>query len=289
MKINYNVQGKQRKELVNIIANAISTEAVYEKAPTYNFTIGAFTVTKDGVLEFDSTHDEEQIRTVMNALKSGGFTYEDSDSLSFGYPREGFTDDMLDNLCKMILTKESLIKKALGVDGLPLEIGETELTFTWFRTGLSREETYALSQFICQLCKTAKAKTRVTAKAQESFDNEKFAMRVWLISLGMKGEEFKLARKMLLENLDGNSGFRYGKPEDGTTRQRRDGVQREVVSVRFTPETLEKLAELASQSHMSRNQLIESVICEYVQGEFPTTENEEGFNAVSNEDGESQE
>jgi predicted transcriptional regulator len=42
-------------------------------------------------------------------------------------------------------------------------------------------------------------------------------------------------------------------------------VQKEVVSVRFTPEMLEKLAEVASQSNMSRNQVIESVVCEYVQ------------------------
>ena len=93
-------------------------------------------------------------------------------------------------------------------------------------------------------------------------------MRVWLISLGMKGSEYALARKLLLGNLEGDSGFRYGKPDDGTPRQRRDGVQREVVSVRFTPDMLEKLAELASQSGMSRNQLIESVVCEYVQGVY---------------------
>jgi len=52
-------------------------------------------------------------------------------------------------------------------------------------------------------------------------------------------------------------------------------VQKEVVSVRFTAEILEKLAELASQSNMSRNQLIESVVCEYVQTELPDTDSPE--------------
>jgi predicted transcriptional regulator len=37
--------------------------------------------------------------------------------------------------------------------------------------------------------------------------------------------------------------------------------------VRFTPEMLNKIAELAQQSNMSRNALIESVVCEYVQAE----------------------
>ncbi len=54
---------------------------------------------------------------------------------------------------------------------------------------------------------------RVTAKAPESFENEKFALRVWLIGLGMIGKEYALARKLLLKNLNGNSSWRYGAPD----------------------------------------------------------------------------
>ena len=100
-------------------------------------------------------------------------------------------------------------------------------------------------------------------------------MRIWLISLGMKGEEFAAARKLLLANLEGNSSWRYGN-ENGGLSPRRERVYREVVSVRFTPETLEQLAELASQSNMSRNQLIESVVCEYVQAELSADLDEDG-------------
>jgi hypothetical protein len=35
---------------------------------------------------------------------------------------------------------------------------------------------------------------------------------------------------------------------------------------------LDKIAELAGQSGMSRNGFIESVVCEYVQSELPETE-----------------
>ena len=147
---------------------------------------------------------------------------------------------------------------------MPIEVGESEVTFPWFRSGLTREETHSYAQFITELCRTAKSKKRVTAKPQEVFENEKFALRVWLISLGMKGETFKVARHHMLKNLEGDSGFRYGK--DGTN-PRRERVYREVVSVRFTPEVLGQLAELASQCNMSRNQLIESVVCEYIQSE----------------------
>jgi len=53
----------------------------------------------------------------------------------------------------------------------------------------------------------------VTAKAQEAYENESYAMRVWLLGLGLIGPDYALARKLLGRNLDGNSSWRYGKPE----------------------------------------------------------------------------
>jgi hypothetical protein len=67
-------------------------------------------------------------------------------------------------------------------------------------------------QFISLLCQTAQEKKRVIAKAQESFENPRFAMRVWLIGLGMVGSEFATARKILTKPLSGNGSWRYGKP-----------------------------------------------------------------------------
>ena len=89
-------------------------------------------------------------------------------------------------------------------------------------------------------------------------------MRVWLIGLNMKGAEFAHIRKLLMKNLDGNSGHRYGETE---RKPRGERVHKDVVSVRFTPEMLDKIAELAKQSNMSRNAFIESVVAEYVQSE----------------------
>jgi predicted HicB family RNase H-like nuclease len=94
-------------------------------------------------------------------------------------------------------------------------------------------------------------------------------MRVWLIGLNMKGAEFSLIRKLLMKNLDGNSGHRYGENE---RKSRGARVHKDVVSVRFTPEMLDKIAELAQQSNMSRNMLIESVIAEYINKEYSETE-----------------
>ena len=48
---------------------------------------------------------------------------------------------------------------------------------------------------------------RIQAKAVDA-TNEKYAMRIWLVRIGMDGEEFKRTRKILMEKLTGHSAFR---------------------------------------------------------------------------------
>jgi predicted transcriptional regulator len=185
-------------------------------------------------------------------------------------PLDGFTPESLDILCKLVASKEPLIKKALGADALPIKVLSDKVAFPWFKTADSGELN-AYAQFITALCDTAKMKTRVVAKPQSAYDNEKFSMRIFGIQLGLKGEEYSLCRKLLLKNLTGDSGYRFGKPEDGAPTKKRDGIQREVVSIRLTPETLEKLSILASQAETetgqrtSRNMLIEQAVEAYVE------------------------
>lgn len=42
--------------------------------------------------------------------------------------------------------------------------------------------------------------------------NEKYTFRTWLLRMGMIGDEFETARKLLLENLNGDIAFRNGRP-----------------------------------------------------------------------------
>ena len=136
--------------------------------------------------------------------------------LILGYPLDGFTPEKLDNLNKLVSSKEVLIKKALGIDNLPIKVTADSIAFPWFPADLDGDSVKAYSQLICALCNTAKEKKRVSAKAQERFENERFAMRVWLIGLGLSGKEYSLCRKLMSKNLTGNSAFRYGKPDTET-------------------------------------------------------------------------
>ena len=50
-------------------------------------------------------------------------------------------------------------------------------------------------------------------------ENEKFAMRVYLVRIGLSGDEFKNCRKHLYEHLSGNAAWRYGSRENCRTRR----------------------------------------------------------------------
>lgn len=141
-------------------------------------------------------------------------TATETTRLVIEYPLDGFTPEAIDNLTKMVLAKEALLQKALGAEEFPIQLPDDQrIAFPWFSIETDSDTASAYTQFIAALCKTAKEKKRVTAKAPEAFENEKFAMRVWLIGLGMIGAEFSAARKLLMRNLSGDSGWRYGKPE----------------------------------------------------------------------------
>ena len=61
-----------------------------------------------------------------------------------------------------------------------------------------------LEKFIRERC--AKP-ARILAKPAND-ENEKFAFRIWLISLGIKGDEYKAERKVLYKRLSGSVAFR---------------------------------------------------------------------------------
>ena len=132
-----------------------------------------------------------------------------SDLLTVEFPLAGFTPQTLDNLTKMVAAKEVLIKAALGSADLPIQVTEETVSFPWFTLN-DPSEAACYTQFIAALCKTAMAKKRVTAKDRGLIGNPKYAMRCWLLSLGLIGNEFKNARKLLLAKLEGNSSFKDG-------------------------------------------------------------------------------
>ena len=117
--------------------------------------------------------------------------------------REGLTVEIpfdkvnAGNLMKLLDAKGDLIKKALGISDIRIEMKEDRVTFPWF-TEVEPDSAMAYTNFIAALCRMSKEAKRVTATAKE-VENEKYAFRCFLLRLGFIDAEYKKDRKILLQ------------------------------------------------------------------------------------------
>lgn len=216
MTITINARGAERKRLVQTISDWLGVPAKYCGAPTFNYEVDYFTIERNGSLSFDDRADSEVIERLLEHIYDEGFDIDQSHSdddepcaVCISMPRSLFTHSNLENLKALITAKGSLIKKALGVADLPLEITDTKVSFPWFPSAPSLEEINAYNTFISKLCEMARNQSRVNS-SEKPIENEKYAFRCFLLRLGFIGTEYKTARKILLKNLSGSSAFKNG-------------------------------------------------------------------------------
>ena len=136
MKINYNVTGSDRKQLVSIITRETGIKAAYQGMPSMAYAIGDITVEKDGAMVWDERTDDATIQRITEALAAAGFegireepeapasaeteTPAEPDTatkpveLTVGIPTSKHTGASLRNLINLLYTRASLLNKALG-------------------------------------------------------------------------------------------------------------------------------------------------------------------------------
>ncbi len=228
MVINYNVTGAERKRLVAALSNLTGVKAKYLGMPSMAYEVGGFIIDKNGNLELIDKVNSEEFERVAGYLAGEGFIAEEETSategkqtadsedigLTVSMPRSNFTEKALENLKAIIEAKGKLIRHALDVEDLPIEVSEDQVSFPWFEEMPSPEEVQAYTHFISALCEMARNQKRIMAKEKET-PNEKYTFRCFLLRLGFIGKEYKEERKILLRNLTGSSAFKGGaKNED---------------------------------------------------------------------------
>ena len=234
MQIKYNVTGAQRKALVAAMRTILNDIPHYEGAPTFAYTLGAYTIDKTGTVSCPEDHDPAEVQNLISELGHDGFNgellreaksmqeehppvledlqvsnQEDPTHLSISLPREGITDAGIENLKRLVASKATLLKKAIGTDALPILVHEDKIEFPWFPSLDGADAVGAYSVLVASLFRMASEQKRVTA-VERPIENEKYEFRCYLLRLGMIGEKFKPMRKYLLRNLSGNSAFKAG-------------------------------------------------------------------------------
>lgn len=236
MTIEFNRTGAERKALVEAMGEILKIKPKYLGMPTAAYEVDYFTIDKNGSVEFDDRADSEEIENLLEELANRGFaakprktnqdapekeTANDTDEGNIAPQGDaaGLTVAIpldkvhVGNLTKLLDAKGNLIKKALGVSELPIEIGEDRISFPWFPEMPDADEVKVYTHFIGALCEMAKNAKRVTATEKE-VDNEKYTFRCFLLRLGFIGAGYKLERKILLKNLSGSSAFKRGERKE---------------------------------------------------------------------------
>ena len=234
MQIKYSVTGDRRKALVAVMRDTLQDATRYLGAPSFAFQVGAYTVDKNGTVTCPEGTDERQIEMLIRELAHDGFIGErvgeaakpaepkmvepdqlkketprtvDPDRLAVELPKDGMTPTAMENLRRLVASKETLLKKALGTDRLPITEHTDRIEFGWFQPTNDQAELASYYQLVQGLCELARTHKRVSATEQE-VENEKYAFRCFLLRLGFIGAEYKEARRIFLQNLSGNAAFR---------------------------------------------------------------------------------
>ena len=232
MRIEFHRTGAERKALVTAIGEILEVRPQYKGMPSAAYEIGYFTVTKEGTLEFDDRADSGEVENLLEQLADRGIVAapaemaqawlnartEELSKASENEPQEanvGLTVEIpldkvsLGNLTKLLEAKGKLVRKALGISELPMEILEDRVLFPWFEELPDPDAVKAYTHFISALCEMSRNAKRVTA-TEKPVENEKYAFRCFLLRLGFIGSEYKAERKILLKNLTGSSAFKDG-------------------------------------------------------------------------------
>ena len=226
---HFNVSGDTRKKLVKLISSHLGIESKYLGVPSCAYRIGGYTVNKDGSLSWDE--DDERTAGLLEAIKAEGFTTTEDEEveeeevlveeemeeeaevnrLCISFPKSMYDERTLENLKNLVEGKGTLMEKAFKAESLEIVVDDEKVSFPWFEL-IDSDHFNAYTQFISAITKMAREQKRILAKERE-VENEKYAFRCFLLRLGFIGDDYKLTRKILLENLEGSAAFKTKKEE----------------------------------------------------------------------------
>ena len=192
--------------------------------------------------EDDSTEEEEPIPEEQPSTEEQPAA-EDVDELTISLPMAGHTAQSIRNFLNLMYSRGPLLNKAMGtnftvsqglLDALEqattrtvdemldeleehrLGAGNTGMTgiqitaekiSLTFAGPLTQEKVSAYTELCSAINRMAVTQKRIQAKTVNDA-NEKYALRIWLIRLGLNGDGHKALRKLLMQNLSGHAAFR---------------------------------------------------------------------------------
>lgn len=191
-------------------------------------------------------------------------TLQDVDELTISLPMAGHTAQSIRNFLNLMYSRGPLLNKAMGTNfsvsnslldaleqastrtveemldeleeyrlgagttgmtGISITAEKISLTFAGL---LTQEKVSAYTELCSAMNRMAVTQKRIQAKTVNDA-NEKYALRIWLIRLGLNGDEHKTIRKLLMQNLTGHAAFRT--KEDAEKFRVKEKAKRDALKV----------------------------------------------------------
>ena len=271
--MNMKTQVTDRRILIDALSEHLGVPAEYAGAPTFAYRIGKITVERDGSLSSESDLDLEALKPY---LMQKGFIADDSGTMCITCSADDFTAENLRNLIYMLYAKQYLLnqvtqtqnllirtalitrlreqeeltldliqaalldsKAAGGVVGFEYQNGKVSMAFPFDESKPLEWAVYG--ELLSKIVAAARDAKRVQPTIQKP-ENEKYAMRSWLLRLGYAGPEFKSSRQVLMQNLKGQAAF--ATEEKATAhREKYAQIRRKAKEVHLAASELEANAE----------------------------------------------
>ena len=177
-----------------------------------------------------SRHSGTSLRNLINLIYSRGGLINKATDGHF-HVEEGLVEALKDDSCtfstanfrKAVADYES--QHGQSIQGLT--ITPEQVTFTGFGRADDVTQLEAYGHLAIMMNEQAIGQKRIQAKHVDD-SNEKYAMRIWMVRIGMGGAEFKKTRAVLMKKLDGHTAFRT--PEEAErakakAQQKRDALK----------------------------------------------------------------
>lgn len=154
-------------------------------------------------------HAAESLKSIINMLYSKQRHIMMAFETDKAFMEDGFAEDLNGLQIKNMEGLKEVLEE-LGPEkcpGFQLDFKEKTFTFKLHSTSLNPERIKAFQDLCVLIANYARTLKRASYK-QAQDDNPKYALRTWLIRIGMNGPEYKETRKTLLKHLEGSGAFR---------------------------------------------------------------------------------
>lgn len=246
-----------RKALIDFLEAETGQRAQYLGAPGFQYVIGPFTVLRNADIRTDDVSGER----LLADLELRGFAEEkekeDERGIVIPMDPEEVTPKV--NLLNMVSARGLMISKAIGRPGAlqvsaalirtmqmenpadsaafhetmaaghagtelrGIRICSDRAVFTGFP--LDGPDAWAARDLAEAMVRAARKQSWVKPVIGKA-ENEKYAFRSWLLTLGMKGEEYAGTRAALLARLDGDATYRTADQKRTAVKKRKEKRRR---------------------------------------------------------------